>query len=185
MEDWAEIRRLHRSEGMAVKAIARKMGVSRNTVRAALRAVDPPRYKRASAGSIVDAVEHEIRARLRRPVLGPQLRGGVAGAARPPLSPPGSPRRGHLPSRAPATGWMHASYGLGAVGSPLLVTLLIGNGVSWRCTYVILTLVLAAVACALTLCRIAPCAAAGGGSPLHLDAGSLPCFVEPAIPSWP
>jgi transposase len=65
VEDWAEIRRLHRSEGMAVKAIARKMGVSRNTVRAALRAVDPPRYKRDGAGSIVDEVEPKIRALLK------------------------------------------------------------------------------------------------------------------------
>ena len=36
VEDWAEIRRLHRAEGMPIKAIARVLGVSRNTVRAAL-----------------------------------------------------------------------------------------------------------------------------------------------------
>ena len=36
MEDWAEIRRLHRAEGMAIKAIARRLGLARNTVRAAL-----------------------------------------------------------------------------------------------------------------------------------------------------
>jgi transposase-like protein len=35
VEDWAEIRRLHRSEGMPIKAIARVMGVGRNTVRRA------------------------------------------------------------------------------------------------------------------------------------------------------
>ena len=38
VEEWAEIRRLHRAEGMAVKAIVRHLGVARNTVRAALRA---------------------------------------------------------------------------------------------------------------------------------------------------
>ena len=38
VEDWAEIRRLHRSEGMAIKAIARRMGLARNTVRSALAA---------------------------------------------------------------------------------------------------------------------------------------------------
>ena len=65
VEDWAEIRRLNRSGGMGVKAIARRMGVSRNTVRAALRAVDPPRYTRSSSGSIVDAVEGEVRSLLR------------------------------------------------------------------------------------------------------------------------
>ena len=36
VEDWAEIRRLHRAEKMPVKVIARVMGVSRNTVRAAV-----------------------------------------------------------------------------------------------------------------------------------------------------
>lgn len=30
MEDWAEIRRLHRAEGMPVRAIARKLGLGRN-----------------------------------------------------------------------------------------------------------------------------------------------------------
>ena len=43
VEDWAEIRRLHRAEGLAIKAIARRLGVARNTVRAALRAEGPPR----------------------------------------------------------------------------------------------------------------------------------------------
>jgi hypothetical protein len=33
VEDWAEIRRLHRAEGMPIKAIARAMGILRNTVR--------------------------------------------------------------------------------------------------------------------------------------------------------
>ena len=36
VEDWAEIRRLHRAEGMPIKAIARRLGVARNTVRRAL-----------------------------------------------------------------------------------------------------------------------------------------------------
>ena len=36
MEDWAEIRRLSRAEGMPVRAIARKLGLGRNTVRRAL-----------------------------------------------------------------------------------------------------------------------------------------------------
>ena len=61
MEDWAEIRRLHRAEGMPIKAIARVMGCSRNTVRAALAADGPPRYSRAAAESIVDPFEPRIR----------------------------------------------------------------------------------------------------------------------------
>jgi len=36
VEDWAEIRRLHRAEGLPIKQIARVMKVSRNTVRAAV-----------------------------------------------------------------------------------------------------------------------------------------------------
>ena len=61
MEDWAEIRRLHRSEKMPIKAIARVLGVSRNTVRAAIAADGPPKYERKPAGSIVDPVEPRIR----------------------------------------------------------------------------------------------------------------------------
>jgi transposase len=61
VEDWAEIRRLHRAEGMGIKAIARRLGVARNTVRDALRSDEPPRYERAGTGSAVDAVEPEIR----------------------------------------------------------------------------------------------------------------------------
>ena len=61
MEDWAEIRRLHRAEGLPIKAIARVLGISRNTVRAAIASDAPPKYVRKSAGSIVDAVEPRIR----------------------------------------------------------------------------------------------------------------------------
>jgi transposase len=65
VEDWAEIRRLHRAEGMPIKAIARVLGCSRNTVRAAVACEGPPRYARAPAGSIVDEVEPRIRELLR------------------------------------------------------------------------------------------------------------------------
>jgi transposase len=65
VEDWAEIRRLHRSEQLPIKAIVRVMGVSRNTVRAALVNDRPPRYGRSPVGSIVDEVEPAIRELLR------------------------------------------------------------------------------------------------------------------------
>jgi len=65
VEDWAEIRRLHRAEGMPIRAIARVMGVSRNTVRAAVASVGPPRYERPRPGSVVDAFEPRIRELLR------------------------------------------------------------------------------------------------------------------------
>ena len=61
VEEWAEIRRLHRAEGMAVKAIARKLGVARNTVRSALRSDEAPHYEREGRGSAVDAFEPAIR----------------------------------------------------------------------------------------------------------------------------
>jgi transposase len=62
VEDWAEIRRLHRAERLPIKQVARVMGVSKNTVKRALAADRPPRYeRRAGGGSIVDAVEPRIR----------------------------------------------------------------------------------------------------------------------------
>ena len=65
VEDWAEIRRLHRAEGLPIKMLARTLGVSRNTVRAALAAEGPPRYVRTPAGSAVDAFEPRIREQLK------------------------------------------------------------------------------------------------------------------------
>jgi transposase len=64
VEDWAEIRRLHRAEGMGIKTIARRLAISKNTVRRALSLHEPPRYERARKGSIVDAVEPQVRALL-------------------------------------------------------------------------------------------------------------------------
>jgi hypothetical protein len=61
VEDWAEIRRLHRAEGMPIKAIARHLAISRNTVRSALASDGPPKYQRRPAGSAVDAFEPRIR----------------------------------------------------------------------------------------------------------------------------
>jgi transposase len=61
VEDWAEIRRLHRAEGMPIKQVARVMGCSKNTVKRALAADGPPRYERGPRGSIVDPVEPRIR----------------------------------------------------------------------------------------------------------------------------
>jgi transposase len=65
VEDWAEIRRLHRCEGQPIKVIARVMGISKNTVKAALASDGPPAYRRRPSRSIVDAVEPQIRELLR------------------------------------------------------------------------------------------------------------------------
>jgi transposase len=50
---------------MPIKAIARVLGVGRNTVRRALAAEGPPKYHRVPRGSRVDAVEPQIRELLR------------------------------------------------------------------------------------------------------------------------
>jgi transposase len=65
VEDWAEIRRLYLAERMSIKAVAKKLGLARNTVRNAVRSVQPPRYVRTGSGSIVDEVEPRIRALLK------------------------------------------------------------------------------------------------------------------------
>lgn len=57
MEDWAEIRRLRRSEGMPISQIARVAGLARNAVKAALAIEGPPAYRREPAGSLVDGFE--------------------------------------------------------------------------------------------------------------------------------
>ncbi len=64
MEEWAEVRRLHRAEGVSIKEIARRLGLARNTVRAALRADAPPAHERGPRGSLVDKVEPQVRALL-------------------------------------------------------------------------------------------------------------------------
>jgi hypothetical protein len=65
VEDWAEIRRLHRAERVPIKEIARRRGIARNTVRAALASDRAPEYSRPVRGSLVDAVEAEVRKLLR------------------------------------------------------------------------------------------------------------------------
>lgn len=64
VEEWAEIRRLRQAEGLPIKMIARTLGISRNTVRAALASDEPPKYERKPMGSAVDAFEDAIRAQL-------------------------------------------------------------------------------------------------------------------------
>jgi transposase len=61
VEEWAEIRRLHFAERVPIKEIARRLGVARNTVRAAVRSEGPPVFQRVPRPSAVDAVEPRVR----------------------------------------------------------------------------------------------------------------------------
>ena len=65
VEQWAELRREHFVRGVSIKALARRSGLSRNTVRAALRSPEPPRYERAPGGSKLDPFKDEIHRLLR------------------------------------------------------------------------------------------------------------------------
>ena len=62
METWAEVRRLHRVEGLSQRAIARRLGIARDTVAAALKRDGPPRYQRPPRGSKVDRFADRIAA---------------------------------------------------------------------------------------------------------------------------
>lgn len=61
LDEWAEIRRLFFAEQMPIKAIVRRLGVARNTVRSAIRSPEPAAYRREGPGSSVDEFEPQIR----------------------------------------------------------------------------------------------------------------------------
>lgn len=54
VEQWAEVRRMHRVEGVSAREISRRTGLHRNTVKRLLAAPVPPRYQRQPAGSKLD-----------------------------------------------------------------------------------------------------------------------------------
>jgi transposase len=54
VEQWAEIRRLHRVERVSIREISKRTGLHRRTVRRALAAAEPPRYSRPARGSKLD-----------------------------------------------------------------------------------------------------------------------------------
>ena len=65
MEDWAEIRVLHRRDGLSKREIARRLGVSRVTVDRALASDRPPRYSRPAVATSFTPVEPLVRELLR------------------------------------------------------------------------------------------------------------------------
>ena len=62
----AELRWQHFVGGKSIKQLARATGLSRNTARAALRSEQPPVYRRAPAGSVLDPFKDEIHRLLRK-----------------------------------------------------------------------------------------------------------------------
>lgn len=60
VEQWAELRRLHFSEGVAIRELARRFGLHRKTVRRALARAEPPKYTRARTPSKLDPFKDEV-----------------------------------------------------------------------------------------------------------------------------
>lgn len=60
MEDWALIRRLA-AEGVPKAAIARRLGIARNTVSRAVASGSPPTYERRSAATSFTPFEPRVR----------------------------------------------------------------------------------------------------------------------------
>ena len=60
VELWAELRREHFVRGVPIKELVRRTGLSRNTIRSALRSDAPPAYRREAAGSKLDPFREEI-----------------------------------------------------------------------------------------------------------------------------
>jgi len=65
VEQWAQIRRMHVVDGISIKEIARRTGLARNTVRAAVRSERPPSYERVPRPSKLDPFKDEIERLLR------------------------------------------------------------------------------------------------------------------------
>jgi transposase len=65
VEQWAEIRRMHRVERLSIREISRRTGLHRKTIRRALAAQTPPRYSRPPAGSKLDPFRDWICEQLR------------------------------------------------------------------------------------------------------------------------
>jgi hypothetical protein len=61
VQDWAQIRYLHGSEGLSIRAVAARLGLSRDTVSRAVASSLPPRYSRVSGPSTFDAFEAHVR----------------------------------------------------------------------------------------------------------------------------
>jgi transposase len=60
VERWAELRREHFVRGVSIKELVRRTGLSRNTIRAALRSSEPPAFRCSERLSKLDPFKDEI-----------------------------------------------------------------------------------------------------------------------------
>jgi transposase len=66
VEQWAELRREHFVAGRSIKELARSTGLSRNTIRRALRSDRPPAYERVPKPGILEPFKPEIHRLLKK-----------------------------------------------------------------------------------------------------------------------
>lgn len=65
VEQWAELRREHFVGGKSIKRLVRETGLSKNTVRRALRSEVPPSYQRPARAGVIEPFKDEIHRLLR------------------------------------------------------------------------------------------------------------------------
>jgi len=77
VEDWAEIRRLRRSEGMSISQISRVVGLARNTAKTTLNSdslvaatIRATSSGRSGSGTLSGAGDSVVQRQLVRPVAG-------------------------------------------------------------------------------------------------------------------
>ncbi|MGH3343909.1 MAG: IS21 family transposase [Carbonactinosporaceae bacterium] len=61
VQDWAQIKYLHGREGLSIRAIAARLGLSRDTVSRAVKSSSPPKYSRMRGRSAFDPFEAHVR----------------------------------------------------------------------------------------------------------------------------
>jgi fucose permease len=78
--------------------------------------------------------------------------------------------------------WMHAAYGLGATAGPLLVTGLLGAGLSWRWSFAMMAIVLGILATVFAAGTIFAASTAGAAAPAA-STGRDDASLSPAEPA--
>ncbi len=74
VERWAELSREHFVRGVSIRELGRRFGLSRNTVRAALRSDRPPAFRFPRRASKLDPFREEIQRLLREDPRLPAVR---------------------------------------------------------------------------------------------------------------